>query len=244
MAARLPEREGTSFMPELPALSRTVPQLEALARMNDAKTYLEIGVAKGNTFMNATFFELRHGVDPRPRFDTAVHGSDSVCFFEMTSDDFFVNHADPKQKYDIVFLDGLHTFEQTFRDLCCSQAHSHDDTIWLIDDVHPTDIFSAHPDQRLAYRYRERHGIPGKAWHGDVFKVVFAINDFFPNLSYRTVVGNGNPQAVVIRRQRHEFAPVFGDFEQISRMTYYDFAENRHRMNFASDDDVITWLSG
>jgi hypothetical protein len=233
---------ATSVMPEPPALSRTVPQLEALARTNDAKTYLEIGVSKGNTFLNATFFELRHGVDPKLQGDTAAYGSDSVCFFEMTSDDFFVNHADPKQEYDIVFLDGLHTFEQTFRDFCCSQAHSHDRTIWLIDDVNPTDIFSAHRDQRLAYRYRERHGLPGKAWHGDVFKVVFAIHDFFPNLSYRTIVGKGNPQTVVIRRQRHEFAPVFGDFEQISRMNYYDFAESRRWMNFGSNDDVMTWL--
>jgi hypothetical protein len=231
-------------MREQPAPSRTVPRLEALAQTNGAKTYLEIGVAQGNTFVNATFFDLRHGVDPKPRFDAPAYESASVQFFEMTSDDFFADHADLDQKYDIIFLDGLHTFEQTFRDFCCSQAHSHDGTIWLIDDVYPTDIFSACPDQRLAYRYRERHGIPGKAWHGDVFKVVFALHDFFPNLSYRTIVGSGNPQAVVIRRQRPEFAPVFGDFEQISRMSYYDFAENQRPMNFASSDDVLTWLRG
>jgi hypothetical protein len=231
-------------MLEMPAISRSVPQLEALARTNDAKSYLEIGVLRGNTFLNATFFELRHGVDPKLQLDAGAHESESVRFFEMTSDDFFMNHVDPKQKYDIVFLDGLHTFEQTFRDFCCSQAHAHDDTIWLIDDVHPTDIFSAHPDQRLAYRYRERHGTPGKAWHGDVFKLVFLIHDFFPNLSYRTIVGKGNPQTVVIRRPRNEFAPAFSDLERISRMTYYDFVENRSRLNLASDDDVIAWLRG
>lgn len=230
-------------MSGLPEVSRTVPQLEALARTNDAKTYLEIGVSKGNTFVNASFFELRHGVDPKLQLDIAPYASDSVCFYEMTSDDFFVNCADSQQKYDIIFLDGLHTFEQTFRDFCCSQAHCHDGTIWLIDDVNPTDIFSAHPDQRLAYRYRERHKIPGKAWHGDVFKVVFAINDFFPNLSFRTVAGKGNPQTVVVRRQRQDYAPLFGDLERISRMTYYDFAENRLRMNFASNDEIMAWLS-
>jgi hypothetical protein len=230
-------------MLEMPAISRTVPKLEAIARTRDAKTYLEIGVSKGSTFLNATFLDLRHGVDPKFLFDAAAYESESVRFFEMTSDDFFMLHADPKQKYDIVFLDGLHTFEQTFRDFCCSQAHAHDDTIWLLDDVHPNDIFSAHPDQRVAYQYRERHGSPGKAWMGDVFKVVFAINDFFPNLAFRTMVGKGYPQTVVTRGPRDEFAPAFGDLERISRMTYYDFVENRDRMNLASDDQVIAWLS-
>ena len=54
---------------EVPAISGTVPRLAALAAVNDAKTYLEIGVSKGNTFLNATFFELRRGVDPWFRLD-------------------------------------------------------------------------------------------------------------------------------------------------------------------------------
>ena len=161
----------------------------------------------------------------------------------MTSDDFFMHHADPKQSYDIVFLDGRHTFEQTFPDFCCSQAHAHDNTIWLIDDVYPNDIFSAHPDMRTAYRYRESHGLQGNAWMGDVFKVIFAIHDFFPNLSYRTISGKGNPQTVVVHCPRQEFEPVF-NLEQISRMTYYDFVDNRERMNLSSADEVIAWLNG
>lgn len=229
-------------MTEIPPDPTTVSQLEALARTNGAKAYLEIGIAEGNTFLNASCFELRHGVDPKFRLDVAAHESDSVVFFEMTSDEFFAHHADPKQKYDIVFLDGLHTFEQTFRDFCSSQAHSHDDTIWLIDDVNPYDIFSAHRDQEAAYQYRDRHGLRGLQWHGDVFKVVFAIHDFFPNLSYRTIIDNGNPRAVVVRQQRQEFTPAFSDLEQITRMTYYDYMDNRAIMNLASLDDVISWL--
>ncbi len=229
-------------MPELPRISSTVSRLRALAQTNDAKTYLEIGVEKGSTFLNASFFELRHGVDPHFRFDVEKYESSSVRCFEMTSDEFFVSHADPKQKYDVIFLDGRHTFEQTFRDFCCSNAHATDQTIWILDDIAPSDIFSAHRDTQAAYRYREAHGLQGKAWTGDVFKVVFAIHDFFPNLSYHTTA-DGKPQTVVIRRARTSFAPLFNDLERISRMTYYDFVERRECLNLASEDDITHWIS-
>ena len=230
-------------LPEKADASRTATRLAGFANIKKIENYLEIGVSRGNTFLNVSF-PLKHAVDPQFQLDKSAHESDTVRFYETTSDDFFLNHADPGLKYDLMFLDGLHTFEQTFRDFCCSQAHCHDGTIWLIDDVHPNDIFSAHPKQKAAYRFRSRHGLQGKAWHGDVFKLVFAIHDFFPNLSYRTIVGRGNPQTVVIRRQRPDFAPVFRNLERISRMTYYDFVAHRDRMNLAKDDEVLDWLRG
>jgi len=234
-------RGASSDDPQLPRASGTVARLQALAHANDATTYLEIGVSKGSTFLHANFFELRHGVDPWFQFDIDAYQSESVRCFAMTSDEFFTRHVDSHQMYDIVFLDGRHTFEQTFRDFCCSQRHAHGQTIWLIDDVHPNDIFAAYPDMRTAYRFRESHGLPGNQWMGDVFKVVFAIHDFFPNLSYRTIRGRGNPQTVVVRRPRDEFKPIFNDLEKITRMTYYEFVEYRSHLNFASEEEVMSW---
>jgi hypothetical protein len=228
-------------MPE-PRPSATVARLEALAATNDARSYLEIGVEKGATFLNATFFELRHGVDPRFRFDVRDYESASVRFFEMTSDAFFTR-SDAKQNYDVIFLDGRHTFEQTFRDFCSTQAHAHDRTIWVIDDVQPSDIFAAHHDMHTAYKFREEHGLEGNRWMGDVYKVVFAIHDFFPNLSYRTSTRN-NAQTIVTRRPRTAFKPLYDNLERISRMTYYDLMEHRDYMNLATDDDIVAWLHG
>ena len=231
-------------MARLPRLSDTVPRLKTLARTNDAKNYLEIGVEKGSTILNAPFFDLRHGVDPQFRFDVGEYESASMRFFEMTSDAFFTGHADLGLKYDLIFLDGRHTFEQTFRDFCSTQAHAHDRTIWLIDDVYPSDIFAAYHDMRTANKFREEHGLRGNRWMGDVYKVVFAIHDFFPNLSYRTTTGKGNAQTIVVRRPRSTFAPVYNDLERISRMTYYDFIEHRDCMNLANDDAIDAWLRG
>lgn len=223
-------------------VSQTAHRLTQIAAVNDAKAYLEVGVASGKTFLNVDF-ALKHAVDPEFLFDTRPFETATTQFFEMTSDEFFVNYADVVRKYDLIFLDGLHTFEQTFRDLCSSMAHSHDKTIWIIDDVVPSDVFSAVPRQRLAYKYRKLNGGRGRAWHGDVFKLIYAIHDFFPNLSYRTVVGQGNPQAVVVRRPRKDFAPTFNDLEAISRLTYFDFLENQPLLKRTKDDELLAWLA-
>ena len=42
--------------------------------------------------------------------------SDTTHFFKISSDEFFAHHP-PPAPFDIIFIDGLHTFEQALRDL-------------------------------------------------------------------------------------------------------------------------------
>ena len=217
-------------------------RINRLAALRGARRYLEVGVASGQTFLNVEI-ETRHGVDPRFRFDTRPFESERVRFFPMTSDRFFTAAAPRDMRYDIIFLDGLHTFEQTFRDFCASMAHAHADTVWIIDDVFPSDVFSALPSQQNALAFRKQHGLKGGPWHGDVFKCVFAINDFFPNLSFRTLRRtHGNPQTVIVNRPRPDFRPAFNDLEKISRLNYYGFWENRLLLRLDSEDAIFDWL--
>src|SRR5271163_201190 len=164
--------------------SHSVRRIRRIAEHVDARTYLEVGVAKGRTF-NALTFDRKVAVDPRFRFDIADHRKAGVDFHELTSDRYFSEYG-ALQKFDIVFLDGLHTFQQTLRDFCNSLACAHARTVWLIDDVLPIDVFSAWPVQKEAYQFRKRAGGDSAAWHGDVFKVVFFIHDFFPMFRYVT----------------------------------------------------------
>ena len=121
--------------------------------------------------------------------------------------------------------------------------HAHADTVWIIDDVFPSDVFSALPSQQDALAYRKQHGLTGTLWHGDVFKCVFAINDFFPNFSFRTLRRtHGNPQTVIVNRPRPDFRPVFNDLEKISRLDYYGFCENRRLLRLDSEDAIFDWL--
>jgi hypothetical protein len=223
-----------------PRIAPTAQRLLRIAQMIKAQRYLEIGVHTGKTF-HALDFAQMDAVDPDFLFDPADHTRTGRRYFPVTSDAFFCNPPDAKP-YDLIFLDGLHTFEQTFRDFCASQALAHAQTVWLIDDTVPNDIFSAIPDQQQALELRAAHGLTSPGWNGDVFKTVFALHDFFPNFDYRTLIGGGRPQTMVIRRPRSGFAPRWNNLELISRAGYTDFIQNRDVMQECPADAGFDWL--
>lgn len=185
--------------------------------------------------------QRRDGVDPLFRFDHVTHQSSEIRLFQETSDVFFTHSAD--DPYDIIFLDGLHTFHQTLRDFLNSLAFAHRKTVWVIDDTMPVDIFSAHPDQQTAYAVREKHGRDSREWHGDVYKMVPFIHDYMVTMSWLTVTRNGNPQTVVWHEARDDFQPRFGSLENIDRLDYYAYVASLEVFNTCdSFDEVVQRL--
>lgn len=223
-----------------PARSRhqSIRRIREIAALVDARSYLEIGVFRGVTF-NAVEFQRKVAVDPNFQFDTEEFAAEGVAFHEMTSDEYFVTVAEP-EPFDVIFLDGLHTFQQTFRDFCATQALAHSRTVWLIDDVVPVDLYSAWPDKTEAVAGRREAGGTSPAWHGDVFRVVFAIHDFFPVMTYRTIEGSGNPQAVVWREPRKPFQPVLNSLEAIERLSFFEMRKRKDVMMPSTEDEAIS----
>lgn len=77
--------------------------INSLIKKNNYRTYLEIGsntLAQPGYYFDNGEIALKHGVDPA--VDTT---------FKMTADEIFDKYI--KMKYDIIFVDGLHIFEQT-----------------------------------------------------------------------------------------------------------------------------------
>jgi hypothetical protein len=212
----------------------SIRRIRRIAQHLGARSYLEIGVNRGKTFHGLNF-EKKVAVDPRFQFEVADYRREGVEFHLMSSDLYFTQHA-RSQTFDIIFLDGLHTFRQTFRDFCNSLACAHERTVWLIDDVLPIDVYSAWPDQAEALEFRQRSGGTGREWHGDVYKVVFAIHDFFPMYSYVTLGGAGNPQAVVWKCPRAEFSPIWDSMEAIERLSYFDMLKRIEILNVKSEE--------
>lgn len=215
----------------------SVRRINQLARWRNAKSYLEIGVATEATFGHINIPE-RTGVNPLFRFDAAELRDDKTTLSETTSDEFF-RILPIEQKYDIIFLAGHHTFEQTYRDFCNSIAHSHDKTVWVIDNTLPDDVFSSLRDENKAVGYRYAAGGTGYSWHGDTFKIVFCVHDFHLGMNYRTIVGSGNPQTLIWRSNKEWHTPFLDSLEKISRLSYFDLLENERIMRYASEEEAF-----
>ncbi|HTT83085.1 MAG TPA: class I SAM-dependent methyltransferase [Rhizomicrobium sp.] len=225
-------------------------RINRLAAIVGARSYLEIGVRRGGTFFHVQIAE-KVAVDPKFQFDVGQRPPNER-FFAMTSDEWFQQHS-AGTTFDIIFIDGLHTFDQTLRDFCNSLFVSHPRTLWLIDDTMPSDMYAAWPDQVQAARTRrvDLGNHPewprSRAWQGDVFKVVFALHDFFPHISYRTLM-SGKPQTLAWRQPRDRFEPVLNSMEAIARMSYFHFRFNEHILRKVQDepafDEITRSLAG
>lgn len=175
-------------------------RINALAKGLSANRYLEIGVAHGDTAENVRVRE-RVGVDPNPRFDVTKLPK-GFHFFAVESDAYFASLT-PESIFDIAFIDGLHTFEQTKSDLFNALAHVPRGVI-LIDDTVPLDEIAAMRDQQESLAQRRAAGSDDTRWMGDVWKLVVYIDRYLPQLDFRTIVGGGNDQTLVWRRQPSE----------------------------------------
>jgi methyltransferase family protein len=212
-------------------------RLNRLAEELNARSYLEIGVSTGATFLHVNVPE-RTGVDPRYGFDTSQHTDEHTRFFAGTSDEFFAQ-LPRGTKFDLIFIDGLHTFEQTYRDLCSALSLSHPATAILIDDTLPSDVYSALPDPASAHGHRARTGSDDQSWHGDTYKVVYAIHDFHLGLDYRTIVDSGNPQTLVWQSAGIRRPPAVASMEALTRLSYFDLLESIDVLQCASEAEAL-----
>ncbi len=159
-----------------------------------SRTYLEIGVEHGFTF-EAVVASTKVAVDPNIRFSTWPKYS-GIELNSSPSDNYFAE-SDSQRIFDVIFIDGLHTAEQTWKDFCNSLVRVKDGGIIILDDTVPSDSFSAIPSEVEAYKQRERANVPNDfSWHGDVFRLIPHISEVFPKFNYATVVDTPNPFTV------------------------------------------------
>lgn len=100
--------------------------IQKLIDKHNYQTYLEIGVWYGETFDNIDV-KYKTGVDPDPS-SRATH--------IITSDEFFKT-AGSRSNFDIIFVDGLHQWEQCYKDIMNSLDHLSPNGTILVHDVNP-----------------------------------------------------------------------------------------------------------
>ena len=119
--------------------------IEYLIKKNNYTNYLEIGCDQNQLF-SKVLIENKIGVDP-------VSGGN----IRKTSDDFFKENVN---KFDIVFIDGLHTYEQVKKDILNSVNFLNENGIILVHDCMPDSL-----GKQAVPRYKMQ-------WNGDVWKAI------------------------------------------------------------------------
>ena len=119
-----------------------------LIKKYNYKKYLEIGCRKDTTF-NQINIDYKRGVDPE---QGGTH--------RMTSDEFFEQNV---EKFDIIFIDGLHLSSQVLKDAYNSLEFLNDNGTIIFHDAKPLfeDECTINPrDSKAGY------------WNGDVWKAI------------------------------------------------------------------------
>lgn len=104
------------------------------------KTYLEIGVEKGLLISNVNC-EIKIGVDPNPLCSQEIYEKHIV---KATSDEFF-KLLDENEKFDIIFIDGDHHYQQIIKDIHNSLKHLSSNGIILLHDMYCSNEYFTNP---------------------------------------------------------------------------------------------------
>lgn len=140
-----------------------------LIRQHNYKSYLEIGLDNGDNFKNVKC-EVKESVDPfiiedHMQYDLVFNNDiperiKEMLTYRMTSDEFFKICI---RKYDIIFIDGLHTQEQVGKDIINGLKVLNEGGIIVVHDcLPPNEIMQIVPRQTVG-------------WNGDVWKAVYEL---------------------------------------------------------------------
>jgi hypothetical protein len=196
--------------------------LGALHATLKPRTYLEIGVEKGETLRLANCPSI--GIDPTMQIDQQAIGDKSACLLYRIPSDRFFEIYDPTallgDKIDFAFLDGMHLFEFLLRDFINIERHCRRNSLIVLHDCVPTDLY-------LARRHRQDESLRGitriaGGWCGDVWKTVLILRAYRPDLRIYSfdaaltgmvVVTNLDPQSEVLADQYAEAVERFGSLD-------------------------------
>jgi len=168
------------------------------------KKYLEIGCDKNQIFSNIEI-DFKIGVDP-------VQGGN----VRKTSDNFFKNNLD---KFDIIFIDGLHKYDQVNKDIKNSLKVLNEGGIILLHDCMPKSYFhQAIPRSRMS-------------WNGDVWKNIVEARTN-PELDTYTCFADQGIGIIFNRPNRNKLIISKNNFNKLKfRDFYYNYREYLNIIN-------------
>ena len=172
-----------------------------LIEKNGYKDYLEIGCDQNQLFSKVEI-DNKIGVDPY-----------SGGNIRKTSDAFFSSNSD---KFDIIFIDGLHTFNQVKKDIINSVKCLKENGIVLVHDCMPDSLA-----KQAVPRFKMK-------WNGDVWKAIVDLRKNEELDIYTCEMDEGI--GVIKKRKNSEILKLNKSINKLKFKDYYDNYHNYLRV--------------
>ena len=141
------------------------------------RTYLEIGVSRGESLACVLPQTQVLGIDPAPNL--ARPPPANVRIYRETSDDFFARYVPSAelggQPVELAFIDGMHHFEYALRDFINVERACCGSSVILMHDCYPLDERTARREQVTGF------------WSGDIWRLMLLLRTHRPDLVVRTI---------------------------------------------------------
>ncbi len=208
--------------------------MQVIRRVIDAlgaKTYLEIGVFDGTCFCEIDV-DVKVGVDPVPAKPLVAKEikKPGARYFAETSDTFFEQHANETFAHgvDVVFIDGLHTYAQAYRDCINALKYLSPRGLILLHDCLPNSELEARVAESYEDAIRLNSGVTWNGWWmGDVWKAILRLRAEHADL--KTYVLNCDHGVGLVYRAPND-SPIPYSLDQIEAMTFADMAKDRVKL--------------
>ena len=149
--------------------------INLLIKKYNFKSYLEIGYQNGICY-DKIRVRRKNAVDPYPNIKK------DHTLKVMTSDNFFKANI---KKYDIIFIDGLHTYEQVKKDFENSLDALSSKGIIVFHDMSPED--TEYNGKIIPGEVRSKSFNEGGKWNGDCYKLAIDMYNGDYDYYYETV---------------------------------------------------------
>ena len=180
--------------------------IQEIINKKQFKKYLEIGCDRDENFSRIKVNQ-KIGIDP-------IRGGTH----RMTSDDFFKKNT---ENFDIVFLDGLHTYEQTIKDIDNSLKVINNSGVIIVHDCLPRKIWN----QIVPRIYGH--------WNGDVWKAIVHSRTYKQADTYTCIADHG--LGIIFKRKNRNLLDLsIKNFKTLKFSDYYKF--HKKYMNPISHD--------
>ena len=184
---------------------------KAVTKFKNCK-YLEIG-CETNVCFNSISTEYKIGIDPN-----------SGGTIRTTSDEFFEKNTN---FFDVIFIDGLHTYEQTRKDIVNSLKFLNQDGYIFLHDLIPRSWIEAN-NPRIH-----------KAWTGDIWKVCLELNKT-NGINFSVIIADHG--VGVIKKEDKEVI-YFDNYSNLINLQFSDYLKKIDEINFLNPREAFEIIS-